>query len=199
MKENTKDQSKKMNPILWFLFAIVIPLIIVVILAVIIMGVAGFNVMDWAKDKGNTIPIISDMVTTDDEKAAERDEQQVKAALDSKDNEIIELNRNISDLEATIQLLEQEILKLENSQQTAEDVEDTSTEENSEDERIDIVIRSYEEMKSKQAALILQNMENDTAVLILQGVSNEVRGDILEAMAPENAAEFTQLLLTEEN
>ncbi|WP_067729385.1 MotE family protein [Oceanobacillus damuensis] len=198
MEENIKVQKKKKNPVRLFLFAIVIPLVIIAVLAVVVMGVFGFDVIDWAKEKGDNIPVVSELVTTEEEKAEAMDEQQVQAALDSKDNEIIQLNRTITDLEATINSMEQEILKLENNLQSAE-AEEEPTEENTEKQGVGIVTDSYEEMKSKQAALILQNMEMETAVLILQEISYEARGDILEAMDPENAATFTQLLIADEN
>ena len=200
MKDKNSEKQKKMNPFLWFLFAIVFPLVIIITLAIVVMGVAGVNVIDWAKEKGNQIPVVSDIVTTDVEKETERNEQQAQANSQDKDNEIIELNRTIGDLEETVNLLEQEIVKLENSQtENIGTVEEGQTEQDSEEQGIDIVSSSYEEMKSDQAAAILQNLESDTAILILQEVSDEARGDILEAMDPEIAAEFTQALISNEN
>ncbi|MFC4023149.1 MotE family protein [Oceanobacillus longus] len=200
MVDKTTDDKKKMNPFLWFIFAIVFPLIIIITLVIVVMGVAGINVIDWAKEKGNTIPIISDVVTTDEEKGIELEEQQAQAVNEDKDNEILELNQHITDLEATINLLEQEILKLENNQSVAGvEEEEESIEEGTGEQGVDAVISSYEEMKSKQAASILQNMETEPALLILQEVSDEARGDILEAMDPETAAEFTQLLISNES
>ncbi|MGJ9458860.1 MotE family protein [Oceanobacillus sp. CF4.6] len=200
MVGKTADKKKKMNPFLWFIFAIVFPLIITITLVIVVMGVAGINVIDWAKEKGNTIPVISDVVTTEEEKVIQLQEKEAQAVNDDKDNEILELNQNITDLEATINLLEQEILKLENNQSVAVvEEEEESIEEGTGEQGVDTVISSYEEMKSKQAASILQNMETEPALLILQEVSDEARGDILETMDPETAAEFTQLLISNEN
>jgi len=194
-----EKEKKKMNPILWFLFAIVIPVIIVLTLAVIIMGVAGFNVIDWAKEKGNAIPVISDWVTTEEEKTVQENDERVQAIIKEKDEEITMLNENISDLEATINQLEQEILKLEENESTSETVTATENlEENQEDESVKMVTKSYEEMDSEQAALILESLDTDTALTIIRELSNEVRGGILEAMEPESAAQMTQLLLENE-
>lgn len=192
-------EKNKMNPILWFLFAIVIPVIIVITLAVIIMGVAGFNVIDWAKEKGNTIPVISDWITTEEEKTVQENNERVQAVNEEKDEEITMLNETISDLEATIDQLEQEILKLEENETTATATTGAENpEENQEDEALKMITKSYEEMDSEQAALILESLDTDTALNIVRGLSNEVRGDIMQAMEPESAAQFTELLLENE-
>ncbi|WP_337020410.1 MotE family protein [Oceanobacillus massiliensis] len=194
MVENTNNQKKKMNPFLWFLFAIVIPVIILIALAVIVLGVAGFNVIDWAKEKGNDIPVVSEMVTTDEESSVEQEEQQVQAAMDDKNQEIEVLNQTIRDLEANVDQLEQENVKLENKQETTTE---EAAEEDTAEQGIEIVVGPYEEMKSDRAAQIIQNLDSDMAVRILKEISTEARGEILEAMEPESAAEFTQLLISD--
>src|SRR5699024_11702267 len=63
--------SDLMNPFLWFLIAIIIPILFALILAYIIFSMAGVNVSSWVKDKASTIPVVSSMIITDEEKSLE--------------------------------------------------------------------------------------------------------------------------------
>ena len=67
MAKENQTNKKKTNPVLWVLFAIIIPLIIVIILIGVVLGVAGFNVIDWAKEKGSDIPVVSSFVSTEED------------------------------------------------------------------------------------------------------------------------------------
>ena len=108
MVETTK--KKKRNPILWFLFAVVIPLIIIITLVVIIMGVAGFNVIDWTKQQASSMPIISNLVASDEAKPVQ-DDSRAQAIVNEKDEEITSLNETIRELEATINDQNQDIVR----------------------------------------------------------------------------------------
>ena len=57
--------------------------------------------------------------------------------------------------------------------------------------------KTYEEMKAKNAADILQTMKNDTdtVALIMNNMSAEKRADVLAAMEPDFAASITKKLL----
>src|SRR5690625_5512256 len=60
--------KKSVNPFLWFIFAIVIPVIIIISLTVLVLAIAGFDVSGWTKDKASNIPIVSSFITTEEEK-----------------------------------------------------------------------------------------------------------------------------------
>lgn len=51
-------KEKKMNPVLWSLFAIIIPLFVLLAIVFVILSVSGVNMTDWAKEKGNQVPEI---------------------------------------------------------------------------------------------------------------------------------------------
>ncbi|MBP1949126.1 MotE family protein [Virgibacillus litoralis] len=197
MKDNKKQQNKT-NPILWFFFAIIIPFIVAVTLTIIIFTVAGVDVIGWAKSTGNSIPVVSSMITTDKEKNEQREEQKTKNIIATKDEKISQLNQKVSNLESTVGQLEQEIIKLENSNSN----ENKSQSETSDDEAesgkdsIKAISSSFKEMDSEQAALIIESMEQDLAVGILKKLPNDVRGRIFEEMEPDLAAELTQLFVT---
>ncbi|MFD1037985.1 MotE family protein [Virgibacillus byunsanensis] len=193
MVNQTKPEKNKMNPLLWFFFAIVIPIIVVITLTIIIFSVAGVNVVDWAKNTGNNIPVISSWITTDEEEETIRIEEKMESTIANKDNEIEQLNQEVRALEAATEQLEQEIIKLENNQSSEE------TDNNDDTELVDspvtTVSKSFKDMDSEQAALIFQSLEKELAVSILKELSNDVRGEIFEEMDPELAAELTQLFV----
>lgn len=161
------------------------------------MGVAGFNVIDWTKQQASSMPIISNLVASDEAKPVQ-DDSRAQAIVNEKDEEITSLNETIRELEATINDQNQDIVRLENSLEDAQ-IDEELLEEDSSDESFSTIIDSFEEMKGSKAAPIIENLETDTAVSILQELSNEHRATILGAMNPEQAAELTQLLLSNEN
>ncbi|RKQ37486.1 MotE family protein [Oceanobacillus halophilus] len=193
MTEKIKDRKKKSNPFLWFLFAIAIPMAIVVSLVMIILNVAGFDIVDWAAQKGKNIPVVANVLTDEGETVEVEDmERRLQETIETKNMEIDQLSQNVSELESVIRDLEQEILVLEQNEQSAS--EEESTEQH---DLAKTIAKTYEEMDSEQAALILESMEDRTSVVsILNKLSNEVRGEILQEMNPETAADLTLRLLS---
>ncbi|GAB3067331.1 MotE family protein [Virgibacillus ainsalahensis] len=188
-----KSDDKKTNPVLWFLFAVLIPIIVTIMVAFIVAAVAGVNVIDWAKEKGNNIPVLSSFVTTAEEENLQQEEEE-EAVIADKDTEIHQLEQNVSDLESTIEQLEGEILRLENNSNNAEGAQ----EEQKEPGTLQEISGSFKDMDNEQAALIIGNLETEISVSILYELSNGVRGEILEAMDPEMAAELTQQFINSE-
>lgn len=196
VKHKTND-SKKMNPVLWFLFVIVIPLVVLITLTIFILSIAGISVMDWAKDKANDLPVVSSILKEDAEPLSYGNEKQLQANNSSKNAEIEELNQHIQEMEATIEQLEHEVVKLENNPNDKHSpVNDEA--DRADNDPIKSVSSSFKDMDKQQAALIIQRLEKDTAVSLLKEVSNKVRGSILEAMDPKVAAELTQLFINSE-
>lgn len=192
-----KEKRKKMNPLLWFLFAIIIPVSIVLVLVLIILNIAGYDTFNWLKEKGNNVPIVSDMITTDDELEKETTEQRYQEMIEEKDQEIEALTQEVSDQETIIQDLEREIIKLENSQDPIE--QEVENQEQASD-KLKRIVKSYQEMDPERAALIIQNMKDrSTSVSILEGMANDARGEILQEMDPEIAADITEKLMTNSN
>jgi flagellar protein FlbB len=185
-KQKLIDEKVKMNPFLWFLFAIVIPVIIAITLTIIVFAVAGVDVVGWAKNTGNNIPVLSSIITTDDEARELEKEKNVQARIETKDTEIEQLNQEKLSLEGTIEELEQKITKLERDLDVAnQQPEDTN-------KTVKQISSSFTKMKSEQAALILEQLDTDTAFTILSEMSNEDRGLVMENMDPEKAANIAQ-------
>lgn len=190
------SQQNKMNPVLWFLFAIVIPIIIAASLTMIVLSAAGVNVMGWMKETGSNIPVVSTFVKTDEEIKNEELIEEMSATIASQKDEIEQLNQNIDDLEYTIEQLEQEITVLENRDQHDEDLTEENNEQmNEADDTIKKLSASFRKMNKKQAALIFQDLDPEIAVSMLNELSNDTRGGILESMDPKKAAQLTQLYI----
>lgn len=199
MSENQKKQSKtKSNPILWFLFAIIVPLIVAITIIIIIFTVAGFNVMDWAKSTVNHIPVVSSVVKTDKEKSEQRTEETFTGEIAKKDKKIDELTTNVTDLETTIDQLKQDIIKLENAEKTTNTIKDKAddgSEKKEKNSSLKSMIESFEEIDPEQSALILQDLEEETVIKILQRLPGEVRAEIFEELDPKKAAQYTKAYL----
>ncbi|WP_100010957.1 MotE family protein [Lentibacillus sediminis] len=186
-------KEKKMNPALWFLFAIIIPFFVLLAIAVVILSVSGVNVADWAKEKGNQVPVLASMIDTEEEQNMQQEEERMQAAMAEKDTEIETLSQEIASQESVIEQLEQEIVKLENRNMSTEQEEDAEEEQ----APMQNISSSFQEMDTDQAALIMENLEEETALSILQHMSTQDRGAVLEAMNPETAANLTQLFINE--
>lgn len=198
MGEKMKESNqKKVNPFLWFLFAIVIPLMIVISLTILILSMAGVNVGGWMKDTASNIPLVSTFVKTEDEETVEDIRQKMDEEIHEKDLEIRNLQGVNEEYKARIDSLEQELLKIKNEKESLEqlaDEEEEKAEENKDE--IKEIAASYENMKSKQAALVLEKLDNEISLEILKYLSKDSRGKILEAMDPEKAADLTRLFMS---
>jgi septal ring factor EnvC (AmiA/AmiB activator) len=190
MTKQIKSEKKKMNPLLWFLFAVITPVMVALCLLLIILNVAGVDVSGWAKDKAGSVPFLSGFVFEEELTIAEN-KGQTQAKMEEKDAEIDRLLAEIRELETTVERLNQDIVRLENRNEQ----NNQANEEEQASDAMPSISGTFKDMDHEQAALILQNMDEDTVITILNEVSNKVRGQILEAMDPEIAADLTQLLI----
>ena len=191
-----QTEKKKINPILWFLFAVVIPLIIVLVIIIVILNFAGFNVVDWTIEKGKDYPIIEKLISYREEKDLEQEVLHLKPELDAKSEELEQAESQISDLEEEILQLNQEIESKEEiiNSYESEEAEKLQISE-TENQSIKEIASSFEEMKAGRAAEILSNLEQQEVILIMTELPHDVRGEILQAMEPEFAATITSRLL----
>lgn len=187
-KQRLIEEKEKMNPFVWFLFAIVIPVIIAITLTIIVFAVVGVDVVDWAKKTGNNIPVLSSIITTDDEARELEKEKNVQERIDAKDAEIKKLSQEKLNLEGTIERLKQQITKLERDLNVARQ----SPDEQETEKTVKEISSSFTKMKNEQAALILEQLDTEAAFLILSEMSNQDRGLVMESMNPEKAANITK-------
>ncbi|HLR16128.1 MAG TPA: hypothetical protein VK144_09895 [Bacillota bacterium] len=190
---STNQQTeKKPNPIVWFFFAILIPVIVAIIITVVILSIAGVDVGAWAKETGSNIPVVSNFVKTDEEIALEDTREQHNKAMEGKEQEISELQNIVDEQTNTIETLTQEALKLEQQIKSSEHLDFEEDIDVDRDETIKEMASSYRKMNAKQAAKIIEKMERSIALDLLHELSNDVRGKIIEEMSEEKAIEITE-------
>src|SRR5699024_2821440 len=178
----------------WFIFAIVLSLSIVTVLAVVDLTLAGVNVMGWAKEKGSNVPVVSSFVKSEEETDLQIQLDQAKETIEQQKEEIKTLDLEIDSLEAIIDQQEQDITKLEKKTISDEQLNNPLNEDSGSDS-LKQTAASFRKMDQEKAAEILKNLDRQIAVDILQQLSNDVRGKILEEMEPALAAELTQRLI----
>lgn len=191
MEKQLDNENKKSNPILWFVFAIIIPVLIILVFTYSALWLAGVDVNGWLKSTGQKIPVVSSMIKTDEEKEIEEVEQQYEQTIEENITEIKTLTDQVEAYEHTIEQLENEIEELEAKLAYEDQEEDEESSDDSTEQQLKKLSSSFKEMKPKQAALILADLSTDHAIALLDTVSNDVRGKILEAMDPKLAAELT--------
>lgn len=184
-----QDRKHERNPILFFLFAVVIPLIVALGIAVVVLSIAGFDVVGWVKDKGANTPVISAFIPSNEEKDVEKKLVKANETIDLQREEIDDLNKEITSLENIIEDLEMDITKLENR---SKDDEDEANNSENVDEEVKQAAASFRKMDPEKAAPIIQSLEKTTAVAILSHLSGDVRGGILGEMEPKVAADLTE-------
>lgn len=192
-------EKKKRNPLLWFIFAVMIPLLITVALTVLILMFSGVDIGGWAKKIGSKIPIVSSLIQ-EDEKSQESSAEE----RSQKDEEIKLLKNQVVDLEKQNNDLKQTNAKMKNENESnnnlnldSEEIEDEQEEETS--TTVKEIANSFKQMKPKQAALIMEDLSNEQANEILKELSNNTRGKILQEMDPNKAGNLVENYMNDSN
>jgi flagellar motility protein MotE (MotC chaperone) len=191
-KTAEKDKNEKSTSrFQWVLFAGIIPLLFAVVIALVVMTVAGVNVFEKAKEAGASIPVLSSVIPTDAKEEAAKLEERVlslQSEIEEKDSEISSLQGKIDSQEK-----EKERLVAEQEQMHAQ-IEEMEQIQQDNKRAFKEMISTFESMSAKSAAPVLLNMENDEAVKILSNIKPDTLAKILEKMPPPDAAKYTELL-----
>lgn len=221
MANHDQEEKTKMNPILWFFFAIVIPIIVAITITFIVLTIAGVDASGWMKDKAAKLPLVSSLVSDSDKKenaANEKSDLQIQESLDAKNKQIDDLKAQISELEGTVDDLEQQVVKEKNKQKSAENAQDeqntsasaggqtpsASGQSNNQAQTqgkttpVKKMASSFRKMDANQAALIVEDLPNDMAIDLLNELSTDARGQILQSMDSKKAAQLTEKFIKSE-
>jgi flagellar protein FlbB len=192
--EKDEASEKSYSKLLWFLFVVLIPLLFAITLTLVIMTVAGVNVLDAAKQYGEKIPGISQLIQ-DEQKTSEQILKdrliEQKATLEEKTLQVKKLEQELENKQKEIDSLKNEIERLNAEMETKQ--KSTEAEQEQKQTMKDIV-KMYESMSAKNAAQIITELSDNDAVTILSSLNSEKAADILEKMDPANAAKYTSLL-----
>ncbi|AIE59656.1 MotE family protein [Bacillus methanolicus] len=189
-----EKEEKKIGRLQWILYVAVIPMLFALVVALIVMTIAGINVFDAAKDYGKKIPVVSSIFKDENSKSI----TEIEQSMVELEGEIKDKEAKISQLESQMQNkdLEIERLKLEKKRLESQIDELAAIQEENKRAMKDIV-HTYETMSAKKAAPIITKMKNEEALKILANIKADTLASIMENMPPEDAAKFTELLTNE--
>ena len=192
--ETKKQEYSKLQ---WFFFVIFIPVVFTLTLVLIILSVAGFDVLGKAKSTITSIPVVENLVNKEEEKTDEsaiavkeqetqEENKKLEKTIEEQATMISALESDVGAKEKEVQKLTQEISSLEKQ---IEEIAKAEEESQSRD-----IGKLYDNMSSKKAAEIIPNLTQDDALLILSSLDDKQVADILSKMSVEDAVKFTNLL-----
>lgn len=193
-KETQEQEQKTFNKFQWFVFTGLIPTLFAILIVLIVLSFAGINVFEKAKEYGQKVPYVSNLIKEDETKSVE----EWEAGL-------IELEGQIKDKEAQIEQLRTEIDgkdkevergKLEIEQLQSQIDELLAIQEENKRAFKDI-IKTYETMSAKKVAPIISQMNDEEALKILTNIKADTLAAIMENLGPEEAAKYTEMLTNE--
>lgn len=192
MAKDAHEKQEGGKKLQWFFFVIVIPFVFAITLALIIFTLLGFNVFEQAEKYASKLPVVSQVVSNEEENPGEEQvdrTDQLQASLADRSAEIKQLQQEVDNKQTTIAELEEQIKELE--------VELAANSESGEAEtnKVTELAVSFQEMDPEEAAPIIGNMNETLAVQVLEEVPGEERGEILGQMEPEKAASLVSSFL----
>lgn len=190
MAKKNDEKSEKLNPIMRLFFVFILPAIVALLLAVIVLSIGGINVVGWAKDKAQSVPVVSSLIKTDEEKNIMEELEQANEKIAEQNEELESLKAEIEQLEAIAKEQELEMKKMTNEKESEESIKEI--EEEKENLEVKQIAASFKKMDKEKAARIVESLHQSTAVEILSNVSGDVRGGILEEMDPKVAAKLME-------
>ncbi|MGM7635839.1 MotE family protein [Bacillus sp. Hm123] len=196
-RKKKQEDGNKTSKLQWFLFAIVIPILFAITVALIVMTVAGVNIFDKAKEIGASIPGVSSMMdseTSKDEKVAKNRLVSLQAEVEDQKAEIEKLQKKLETSDQKIEklLTEKDRLEIEIEQQQKQEEDSNTSKRDNKSENP--VIDTYESMAPKNIANIIVNLSDKEAVNIISAMSTDKQAQILEKLPPETAAKYTKML-----
>lgn len=194
MEEREISEEKKTNKFQWFLFTGLIPTLFAIVVALVILSFAGINVFEKAKEYGEKIPFLSDLLHEKDTQSNENLEKNfVKLEGEIKDREA-KIEKLQTEMKGKDQEIEKANLEVEQLQLQIDELM-AIQEENK--RAFKDIIKTYESMSAKKVAPILTQMSDEEAIKILTNISADTLAAIMENLGPEDAAKYTEMLTNE--
>jgi flagellar protein FlbB len=194
-----EDEKQEYGKFQWFFFVILIPIIFTITLVVIILNVAGFDVLGNTKSVLAEVPVIEKFFNDKEQEtkvneAAEarntvkqnEEKKELEQTIEEQTSMIKALEQDVTTKENEIQKLSQEIKSLESQ---LEDIKKSNAEKKTKD-----ITKLYDNMSSKKAAELIPRLKEADAILILTSLDDRQVADILSKMPVDDAVKYTNLL-----
>jgi flagellar protein FlbB len=186
-------ETKKQGFFKWLLYVIFIPALFAAILFAIVFNALGYDVIGSIKDMSKHIPFISSTEETVAKGTkSTSDASKLEAKTQKQEEEISKLKKDLEQKQADIRSLEIQLRRETSSVASAEEAEGEALAKMN--RLVKKVTQSYEEMKPKQAAKIVQELPKEDAIELLSRVKPDVLAAILENLDPKLAATYTSSL-----
>lgn len=198
--EKVKKSSGRMERIL---LMFIVPVLFTVMITFVLLSIMDHQMLDSVLRTANSIPVVGKLIPspkTDDSLADEADEmeasseqadedyQVVLQLLEGKERELNEIREENQSYLATIAILQDEVLQLEQNVKQQELTEEEYV------QKISQVSRTYADMMPSRAASIMQNLTLNEIVLLLEHMRSDSQTAILEKLPPQLAADVSVLL-----
>ncbi|GGE65555.1 hypothetical protein GCM10007140_14630 [Priestia taiwanensis] len=197
--QNHKEEvgTKKNGFFKWLLYMIVTPALFAAVLFAIVFNALGYDVIGTVKEASKNIPFISSSEEANKKEASNASEaSKLETKNQKQEEEIAKLKKDLEQKQADIRSLEVKLNRATSSADVAQNVEEEALAKTK--GLVKKVTQSYEEMKPKQAAKIVQELPTEEAVKLLARLKPDVLAAILENIDSKQAATYTSLLTKEQ-
>jgi flagellar protein FlbB len=194
-KSSQQDQEEKgYSAFQWILFVGIIPLAFAAVVAYFILSVSGVSIGDTVKKIGGSIPFVSQIAASHEQKQKMNDYENkiasLKKEVKNKQSKIDQLQNQLDSSNSKI-----EELQVENDRLNIE-MENLSKEKQAanKSKMIKNIAKTYETMSPQNVAAILMKLTDQQAVSILSQMNTDQQAQVLEKLPPNTAAKYTRLL-----
>lgn len=190
-EKQTEEVEEKYTFLQKLLYLFIIPLLFTLVIVLGYLTYEGRNIFEVAQ---SFLPSNKEVTVTEEKKEEEAEEKEKEdtSSPSSSSQDVIFLERQISDKEREITKL---VAKLDEANSRIEDLEKQQQEVRASTKEL---AKLYEGMSTKKAAQIIMELEQEMALLLLNELSTSKTSSILGQMEPEQAARFTELLADNE-
>lgn len=193
----SKQKEGKKNLFTWIVFAVLLPLLITVVIAIFILNLAGVDVGGWSKDKLANVPGIASIIKTDDYKELETKLTDAEERNASQQETISDLENEVASLEDIVEDLEVDLKKANKRQENEQKDGEEAPEDDDADAEVKKAAASFRKMDAEKAAGIVEKLDEATAIQVLTVLPGEVKGNILAEMDAKAAADLMEAMLEE--
>ncbi|MDZ5711722.1 MotE family protein [Jeotgalibacillus haloalkalitolerans] len=193
-KQSIRDEAEEVKSpgkIQVFFLLIFVPVLFLIFVALIVLTILDYNIVEKAEEAGITIPFFGE-------------EEEAADTPVNPEERIVSLQAQIEEKDMYIGQLEQEMVSLEDEndqligdqERLQADIERLQNERDAAGREFAEVVSVYEDMKGKEAAPIIMDLNDEDAIRLLSNLSAEMVSEIFASMPPAEAARYTELIST---
>lgn len=186
MAANPSEIEKKPGLLQW-LIVIIVPILFALLILSIILKIIGVDVIGTTKETLNKIPVVNEWVTTDEEELIENQIERKETTIVELEDKLEAISSESASKDQTIEKLQSEIDNLVAKLENKDNQPDSQAENNEANKKL---VKSFTEMKAKQAAPIIEEMNQELVIEILHQLNEKTVAGILAEMEPEVAARY---------